>query len=73
MEMAQIISITENATCIGFIINRGPMGFEAYTADEKSLGIYVETNDAVVMIWRAAHNQRLALNVQIQEGSKKAC
>jgi hypothetical protein len=53
----RILSITENGNCIGFIIPRGPMGVEAFDACEKSIGIYKETDDAVVMIWRYAHNQ----------------
>ena len=61
-QSSNILSITERGECIGFIVPRGPTGFEAYTADEKSLGIYAETNVAVVMIWRYAHGQPIEVH-----------
>jgi hypothetical protein len=58
-----IFSVTERGECIGFVISRGPMGVEAFTTTEESIGIYAETDDAVVMIWRYAHNQGTAGNL----------
>jgi hypothetical protein len=35
-----MVSVYEGRTCAGFILNRGRLGFEAFTADHRSLGTY---------------------------------
>ena len=32
--------VHDGRNCIGFILARGPAGFEAFTADQHSLGMY---------------------------------
>jgi len=32
--------IADDGHCVGFIIRRGKTGFEAFTSDEKSLGVF---------------------------------
>jgi hypothetical protein len=35
-----MLSVCDGQTCIGHIINRGRSGFEAFDADERSLGVF---------------------------------
>jgi hypothetical protein len=35
-----LLSIYSDRTCIGLILSRGKAGFEAFTADDKSLGLF---------------------------------
>jgi hypothetical protein len=37
---APMLSVYEDKTCVGFIIARGKVGFEAFSADLDSLGIF---------------------------------
>ena len=37
---APMVSVYTGRTCIGFALNRGKLGFEAFDADQHSLGIY---------------------------------
>jgi len=32
--------------CLGFVLGRGPAGFEAFTADERSLGLFPNEKQA---------------------------
>jgi len=40
MTVPAMLSVYSGRTVLGFIINRGRAGFDAYTADEKSIGTY---------------------------------
>ena len=35
-----MLSVYDGRTCIGWIIARGKLGYEAFDADERSLGTY---------------------------------
>jgi hypothetical protein len=35
-----MVSVYDGRRCAGFILNRGRLGFEAFTADQRSLGTY---------------------------------
>ena len=41
-----IMSVTDGRRTIGFVIHRGKLGAEAFTANEKSLGLYPNQRDA---------------------------
>jgi hypothetical protein len=45
--MTTRFAIVSSTGCAGFILTRGPKGFEAFSADEKSIGTY-STEDAAV-------------------------
>jgi hypothetical protein len=47
---APLVSVYDGQQCIGFILARGRSGFEAFTADEKSLGTYTSQRDAAEVI-----------------------
>jgi hypothetical protein len=38
--MTVMSTVYEGRTCRGFILARGRSGFEAFTADEKSIGLF---------------------------------
>jgi hypothetical protein len=48
-----LISVYSGAACLGFILARGKLGFEAFTADERSLGIYPNQHSAADAITKA--------------------
>jgi hypothetical protein len=48
------ISVFSCQSCIGFILNRGAAGFEAFSADEKSLGLFPTQREAAAAIMRGA-------------------
>jgi hypothetical protein len=41
-----LLSIYDGQTCIGFILNRGQQGWEAFDAGDASLGLYPSQRDA---------------------------
>jgi hypothetical protein len=49
-----ITSVYAGQVCLGFILNRGPAGFEAFSADEKSLGLFTTQQAAAAAIMRGA-------------------
>jgi hypothetical protein len=52
MSDAPIATVYSGQCCIGFVINRGSAGFEAFTADEKSLGLFPTQREAAAAIMR---------------------
>jgi hypothetical protein len=52
MSDAPIATVYSGQVCIGFILARGPAGFEAFSADEKSLGLFPTQRDAAAAIMR---------------------
>jgi hypothetical protein len=50
---APITSVFSGQICLGFILARGPAGFEAFTSvDEKSLGLFSTQREAAAAIMR---------------------
>ena len=49
---APITSVFSGQICLGFVLNRGPAGFEAFSADEKSLGLFPTQREAAAAIMR---------------------
>jgi hypothetical protein len=45
--VAPMISVYDGRQCVGFVIERGRRGYEAFTAAEHSLGLF-ETKDAAI-------------------------
>jgi hypothetical protein len=54
MSDARITSVYAGQVCIGFILDRGTVGFEAFSADEKSLGLFPTQREAAAAIMRGA-------------------
>jgi len=54
---APMLAVTDGRQTIGFVINRGKIGVEAYTADEQSIGTFKNTNDAATACWKHARGQ----------------
>jgi hypothetical protein len=52
MSDAPITSVYAGQVCLGFILNRGTAGFEAFSADEKSLGLFTTQQAAAAAIMR---------------------
>jgi hypothetical protein len=52
MSDGPITSLYAGQVCLGFILNRGTAGFEAFSADEKSLGLFVTPREAAAAIMR---------------------
>ena len=53
MSAAPITSVYAGQVCLGFILDRGSAGFEAFSADEKSLGLFPTQREAAAAIMRA--------------------
>jgi hypothetical protein len=56
----RLLSVTDGRQAIGFIINRGKTGVEAFTADEKSIGLFVDVQAAATACWQHAHHQPIS-------------
>jgi hypothetical protein len=54
MSDAPNTSVYSGQCCIGFILARGAAGFEAFSADEKSLGLFPTQREAAAAIMRGA-------------------
>ena len=44
--MPPMATVYAGQTCIGFILSRGKTGFEAFTRDERSLGMFKTQREA---------------------------
>ena len=42
-----MLSVYDGRQCVGFVLERGCRGYEAFTAGERSLGMF-ETKDAAI-------------------------
>jgi hypothetical protein len=51
-EARALVSIFAGQVCIGFVLNRGTAGFEAFSADEKSRGLFPTQREAAAAIMR---------------------
>jgi hypothetical protein len=47
----------DGGTCVGFILSRGVAGYEAFTADQQSLGVFKSEPEAAHKLWRHVHAQ----------------
>jgi hypothetical protein len=47
-------SVYAGQRCIGFILSRGRDGYEAFSAEQKSLGLFQTKNDAADAVVREA-------------------
>jgi hypothetical protein len=47
-----MLSVTNGATCIGFVLSRGRDGFEAFDRDGKSRGKFKSQKEAMGVISR---------------------
>jgi hypothetical protein len=54
---APMVTVTSGRDVLGFIIARGPRGYEAYSPDEVSLGLYPSRVEAADAISAAAPGQ----------------
>ena len=54
MNEASLVSVYAGQVCLGFVLNRGEAGFEAFSADEKSLGLFPTQREAAAAIMRGA-------------------
>jgi hypothetical protein len=46
-DTARLVSVfDDDSTCLGFVLARGPAGFEAFTGDERSLGLFATAKQA---------------------------
>jgi hypothetical protein len=45
-----LIVFDDSQTCVGFVLKRGPTGFEAFGADEESLGLFATQAEAAAAI-----------------------
>jgi hypothetical protein len=43
---AALVSVFDGRECRGHVLARGPSGYEAFTADDRSLGLYKTQADA---------------------------
>jgi hypothetical protein len=42
-----MLAVTDGQTCVGFVLGRGKLGFEAFDVDHKSLGLFASQHEAV--------------------------
>ena len=48
-----MISVMSGSICRGFVLARGKLGHETFTADERSLGIFPTLREAVAALCEA--------------------
>jgi hypothetical protein len=54
---ASMLSVFDERRCIGVILLRGPAKVEAFTAENESLGLFQNEDQAAAALWRHAHHQ----------------
>jgi hypothetical protein len=52
-----MLSVYDGRECIGFILRRGDGGAEAFTADDRSVGLFKDDQDAALELWRRSRRQ----------------
>jgi hypothetical protein len=52
MTASPLAYVYDGRECLGFILARGHAGFEAFTDDEQSLGVYETRHEAAIAIAR---------------------
>jgi len=48
-----MLSVYDNKRCIGFLINRGKLGVEAFDSEQRSIGIFTSQKEAADAISEA--------------------
>ena len=48
-----MVTILAGTTVLGFVLNRGPAGYEAFDRDERSLGVYPNQRKAAAALSKA--------------------
>ena len=51
-EETSLVSVFSGELCLGFVLARGKAGFEALTADERSLGLFPTQREAAAAVMR---------------------
>jgi hypothetical protein len=54
MSEPSLACVYSGQVCLGFVINRAAAGFEAFSADKKSLGLFPTQREAAAAIMRGA-------------------
>jgi hypothetical protein len=54
---APMLSVYDGRERIGFILRRGDGGAEAFTTDDRSVGLFKDDQDAALELWRRARGQ----------------
>src|SRR5262245_48729753 len=49
-ETPRLVPVMSGNACAGFFVGRGPLGAEAFDADEKSLGIFPDLRSAATAV-----------------------
>jgi hypothetical protein len=52
-----LLSVYDGRKLVGFVVERGRSGFEAFTAGERSLGVF-DTQDGAINKIQATTNER---------------
>jgi hypothetical protein len=52
-----MLSIYDGRQCVGFVLARGRRGYEAFTAGERSLGVFETQDEAVNKIQSTANEE----------------
>ena len=47
-----LLSVYDGRHCVGFVLPRGKVGFEAFDADQRPLGIFPSQREAAAAIMR---------------------
>jgi hypothetical protein len=45
-----LVSVYDGTTCLGHVLGRGKTGFEAFTADDKSVGVFKTQREAAAAL-----------------------
>jgi hypothetical protein len=55
---ASMSYVTDGREAIGFVLARGRAGYEAFTVDERSLGLFETAAEAANAVFDSAANER---------------
>jgi hypothetical protein len=47
-----LIPVHDGGRCLGFVLNRGPMGHEAVDADGRSVAFYASVSEAAAALFK---------------------
>jgi hypothetical protein len=61
MTAPTMFSVYNGRECLGFILNRGKLGHEAFDREQRSLGMYPTAPEAANAVFRAASNEEGAI------------
>jgi hypothetical protein len=54
-----MLTVYDGQRCVGFILRRGKLGYEAFTADDRSVGIFRTQHEAANALTGVAEKVRL--------------